>query len=334
MTRLKVIALEEHFITAEIHRSWKQLAPAYRDKSVEIFLSTQVAGQLEELAEKRISLMDDSGVDIQVLSLTSPGVQNLEGSDALRLAQHANDIAAATIHCHPTRFEGFCALPTGDPTAAVGELRRAITELGLKGAMLFGRTRDRNLDHPDFYPILEAIAELGVPIYLHPQIPQNHICETYYSGFGEPLDTAFATLGWGWHMEAGIQAIRLILSGVFDRLPTLQVILGHWGEMVTFWLQRLDAVSPMAKRLKKSVAEYYKSNFYVTPGGILNASYLARSLEVLGPERLLFATDYPYQFAPNGGARRFIEEADLDQETKRLFACGNWQRLSLQAKKG
>ena len=135
--------------------------------------------------------MDESGVDVQVLSLTTPGVQNLNGSEAADLAQQANDVAAATIRRFPARFEGFCALPTGDPTAAVRELRRSITELGLKGAMLFGRTRDRNLDHPDFYPVLEAIAELGVPIYLHPQIPQNNVCETYYSGFGEPLDTAF-----------------------------------------------------------------------------------------------------------------------------------------------
>ena len=135
-------------------------------------------------------------------------------------------------------------------------------------------------------------------------------------------------------MEAGIQAIRLILSGVFDRWPTLQIILGHWGEMLTFWLERLNAVSPMAKHLKMPVADYYRSNFYVTPGGMLNARYLKRTLETVGPERLLFATDYPYQFAPGGGARKFICDADLDQETKRLFACGNWQRLTNQAQIG
>ena len=325
---MKIVALEEHFVTPEIRAAWKQLVPSLRDKSVDVFSSEQVVSRLEDLTELRLGLMDESGVDVQVLSLTTPGVQSLDPTEAILLAEQANNLAASVIRLHPTRFEGFCALPTADPGAAVQELHRSVGTLGLKGAMLFGRTRSRNLDHPDFLPILAAAAELGVPLYLHPQIPQSQVCDTYYSGFGESLDTAFATLGWGWHMEAGIQAVRLILSGIFDRLPALQIILGHWGEMVTFWLERIDALSGMAQNLEQPVAAYFKKNFYVTPGGILSSSYLARALEVVGPQRLLFATDYPFQFAAGGGARKFIMEASISHEAKIAFAHGNWERLT------
>jgi hypothetical protein len=137
------------------------------------------------------------------------------------------------------------------------------------------------------------------------------------------IDTAFAAFGLGWHYEAGIQFIRLILAGVFDKYPDLQVILGHWGEVVLFYLKRLGSLA----RVTNPIADYFKQNLYVTPSGMWSQSYLQRTLEVVGPERILFSTDYPYQYRPGKPGPLFIEEAALSPEQRELFAHGNWERL-------
>jgi len=246
------------------------------------------------------------------------------------LAKRTNDLLAATIAQHPTRYQGFATLPTAAPEAAAGELERCVREMGFGGSMLCGRTRDKNLDHPDFLPILETAAELRVPLYIHPQIPQRAVRDVYYSGFGEPIDTAFATFGLGWHYEAGIQFLRLILAGAFDKYPDLQVILGHWGEVVLFYLDRLNVLAYVA-HLQRPVADYVRQNLYVTPSGMWSQPYLQRTLELVGPERLIFSADYPYQYRPGGGPKTFLNEAALSPQEKELFAHGNWERLRQQA---
>jgi predicted TIM-barrel fold metal-dependent hydrolase len=170
-------------------------------------------------------------------------------------------------------------------------------------------------------------AKLGVPMFVHPQIPQRAVREVYYSGFGDAIDTAFATFALGWHYEAGIQFVRLMLAGVFDRYPDLQIVLGHWGEVVLFYLERLNSLARVAN-LQKPIADYIRQNLYVTPSGMWNQSYLQRTLEIVGPERILFSTDYPYQYRPGGGGRSFLDEAGLSPQEKELFAHGNWERLT------
>jgi uncharacterized protein len=164
-------------------------------------------------------------------------------------------------------------------------------------------------------------------VFVHPQIPQRAVREAYYSGFGDMIDTAFATFGLGWHYEAGMQFLRLIVAGVFDELPDLQIILGHWGEVVLFYTERLAAVARFAK-LQRSVAEYIRQNLYVTASGMWNDSYLQRTLEMVGSERILFSTDYPYQYRPGRGGRAFLDQASLSAEEKELFAHGNWEHLT------
>ncbi|MBV8884710.1 MAG: amidohydrolase [Chroococcidiopsidaceae cyanobacterium CP_BM_RX_35] len=276
--------------------------------------------------------MDESGVNVQVLSLTTPALQGLDPELAVELAQQANDLIGETIRQYPDRFEGFATLPTPNPDEAARELERAVTTLGCKGAMLFGRTRDRNLDHPDFLPIFEMAANLQAPIYLHPQIPAPAVREAYYSGFGEQMDGLFATAGWGWHIETGIQAVRLILSGIFDRFPDLQIILGHWGESMLFYLERINVMSESAEHLQRPIASYVRENFYVTPSGMFSSKYLNWSLDEIGAERIMFSTDYPYLLAPRHGARDFIEKSAIPDATKQLIANGNWQRLSKQVR--
>ena len=321
----KLIAIEEHFLTSDIRAAWA--ASAIGSEGTASFDRGEIEARLDDLGPQRLALMDESGVDIQVLSVTTPALHNLEPAQSVTLARQTNDLVAATIAKYPTRFQGFATLPTASPAHVAPELERCITQLGFKGAMLCGRTRDKNLDHPDFWPLFKAAATLGVPLFIHPQIPQQAVREVYYSGFGDAVDTAFAAFGLGWHYEAGIQFVRLLLAGVFDEYPNLQIILGHWGEVVLFYLERLNSLARVAK-LQRPIAEYFQQNLYVTPSGMWSQEYLQRSLEIVGPERLLFSTDYPYQYKPGGLARSFLQETALSADQKELFAHGNWERLT------
>lgn len=325
---MKLIAIEEHFLTAEIRAAWA--ASAIGQEGTAGFDLGEIEQRLDDLGEGRIALMDEGGVDVQVLSVTTPALHNLEPEESVGLARRTNDLVAATIARYPARFEGFATLPTAAPAEAAVELERGVRELGLAGAMLCGRTREKSLDHPDFLPMFATAARLGVPVFIHPQIPQRAVREVYYSGFGDLIDTAFATFALGWHYEAGIQFVRMMLAGVFDRYPDLQIILGHWGEVVLFYLERLNSLARVAK-LERPVGEYMRRNLYVTPSGMWSQSYLQRTLEIVGPERILFSTDYPYQYRPGGAGRSFVNEAVLSPEEKELFAHGNWERLTRAA---
>jgi predicted TIM-barrel fold metal-dependent hydrolase len=324
----KLIAIEEHFLTPEIRAAWA--ASAIGQEGTGAFDMGEIETRLDDLGPQRLALMDESGVDVQVLSVTTPALHNLDPEPSVTLAQQTNDLVAATVAKYPTRFQGFATLPTASPEHVAAELERSVTQLGLKGAMLCGRTRDKNLDHADFRPMFKTAATLGVPLFIHPQIPQQAVRDVYYSGFGDPVDTAFAAFGLGWHYEAGIQFVRLVLAGVFDEYPTLQIVLGHWGEVVLFYLERMNSLGQIAK-LQWPIAEYFQQNLYVTPSGMWSQAYLQRSLEIVGPERILFSTDYPYQYKPGKPGRSFLQEATLSAEQKELFAHGNWERLTRSA---
>ena len=322
---MKLIGIEEHFVTADIRAAWS--SSAIGQEGTAGFDRGDSEERLDDLGEQRLALMDESGIDVQVLSVTTPSLHNLDPAESVILARRTNDLVAATMAKHPTRFQGFATLPTAAPAEAALELERSVRQLGLSGAMLCGRTRDKNLDHPDFRPMISSAAKLGVPLYVHPQIPQRAVREVYYSGFGDLVDTAFATFGLGWHYEAGIQFVRLLLAGVFDECPDLQIILGHWGEVVLFYVERLNSLARVTK-LQRSIADYFRQNLYVTPSGMWNQPYLQRSLEMLGPERIIFSTDYPYQYRPGRPGRSFLDAAALSPEDKALFAHGNWERLT------
>lgn len=325
---MKLVALEEHLVTREIYQAWQRLPVERQDPSVALYSQGETLARLEDVSERRLRDMDDSGVDVQVLSLVAPGLHALDAADAVPFARDVNDLTAAAVRRWPDRFEAFAALPTPDPAAAARELERAVTGLGFMGAMLNGRTGERNLDDPSLEPIFAAAVALGCPLYIHPQTPQGKVRETYYSGFGEPLDTAFATGGVGWHFETGVQLLRLILSGVLDRHPDLQIIVGHWGELVLFYLERVASLQEQARSLKRPIPEYVRRNVSVTPSGIFSERYLHWAIEIIGIERILFSTDYPFQFAPAGGARRFLELANLSPDGRERVASRNWLALT------
>src|SRR5581483_6913910 len=230
---------------------------------------------------------------------------------ATPVARAFNDHVAEAIKAHPDRFAAFAALPTADPTAAADELQRAVTELHFKGALVNGRTQERFLDDQFFWPMFETAEALGVPIYLHPMPPPRAVYDAYYDGFGDDVGFMLAAGAWGWHVETGLHAVRLILAGVFDRFPKLQVILGHMGEVLPFMLARTSgalggasALGPVATRMELSPQEYFTRNFHISISGLFTDPPLRCALDVIGADRILFAVDHPFGNAAVG--RRFL----------------------------
>jgi hypothetical protein len=239
----------------------------------------------------------------------------------------ANDNLAAAVRRHPDRFAAFAALPTTVPYSAAAELERCVSELGFAGTMIMGRTEGEFLSAERFDPVLRTAARLGVPIYLHPALPTRVTSADNYEAGLDPIVAArFATAAWGWHSETGVHFLHMVLSGVFDRYPDLQVILGHWGEMIPWFLYRLDeALPPRATKLERTIGEYVRQNSYYTPGGMFTEPHLRFCVDVLGTERLIYAVDYP--FVGNDGAVDFLLKADLPESVKEDIGHRNAERL-------
>lgn len=322
---MKLIGIEEHFLTAQVRDAWNAIGLGTTDPSVGS--DPEIIGRrLLDLAEGRLASMDETGLDVQVLSLTTPMLHDL-GPDSVDLARRVNDALAAAVARHPTRFQALATLPVAAPEAAARELERCVTTLGFKGTMLCGRVGARNLDDPTLAPILQAAEALGAPVLLHPRTPAPAVRAAYYSGFTPELDAVFAMYGLGWHYDAGIQFLRLVLAGTFDRLPGLQLILGHWGEVVLFYAERFAAMDRVSG-LAHPIATYLRRNLYVTASGMFSPDYLARAVAIVGADRLIFSTDFPYQYRPGHDARRFLENCGLSEPDQAGFAHGNWLRLT------
>jgi predicted TIM-barrel fold metal-dependent hydrolase len=213
--------------------------------------------QLREVGDKRISEMDAAGIDVQVLSLNSPGVEQLDEAEALALAREANDFAAEAVKRNPTRFAGFATLPVAAPEKAAEELERMVREHRFKGANINGHHQGRYLDDRFFWPILERAELLQVPIYLHPTPPPASVIKASYGGFSPEVTFMLASAGWGWHIETAIHVLRIILGGAFDRYPKLQLVIGHMGESLPFMQSRVDIMAPPITGLKAPSAPIF-----------------------------------------------------------------------------
>jgi len=322
----KLVGLEEHVVWPGVVTKWSRLSPKWRDLSFTASTTGDTGRRLAEVGPERLEAMDRTGLDMQVLSLSTPGVQNLSAADATTLQSISNDALAETVRARPDCFGGFAALATSEPASAAKELERAIRTLNLDGAMIFGRTRAESADSPSMWPIYEVAAALRAPLYLHPATPPHPIRFGSYDGFGDAVSAALATHRLGWHYDTGVQLIRLILSGVLDRFPDLQIIVGHWGEMVLFYLERLAPLEAIAK-LPRPLIDYFRSQVYVTPSGMQSDRYLAWAMDILGPERIMFSTDYPFEPASTSGARTYLTDASLDERQRELIASENWNQL-------
>lgn len=278
-----------------------------------------------DLGAGRIQQMDEHGIDMQIVSY-SDATQLVPGDQAVALARSANDRLAAAVAAHPDRLQGLAALPWQAPRDACAEAERAVTELGLRGVLILGRPGDDFLDAPRYADTLRTIDSLGVPLYVHPNVPVLAVQQAYYAGLGDEVSAHLSVSGWGWHHEAGVQLLRMILSGVFDRLPGLQVISGHWGEMVPFFLQRLDQVLPSSLTgLQQTISDTFRRNVWVAPSGIFHKAHFNFVREVVGLDRIVWAVDYPYLELE--GTRAFLDELDLSESEMHQITHANAERL-------
>ena len=281
--------------------------------------------KLDGLGSGRLADMDAGGIDLQVLSHGVPSTELFSAGQAVALAEAANDYLAGAVAAHPDRFAGFATLPTADPPAAAHELERAVTSLGFKGALINGHTQGRFLDDRSFWPIFATAQRLGVPIYLHPAQPPDAVRSAYYSDLPAAAAQILATSGWGWHVDTGLHALRLVIGGVFDEFPDLQVILGHMGEAIPFMLARSSNVLVRAGGLTKPLEDYFNENFHYTTSGLFSYPPLLCLLMVVGSERVMFSVDYP--FSDNEVGRDFILGAPISQSDRDRIAHGNAERL-------
>jgi predicted TIM-barrel fold metal-dependent hydrolase len=314
-----LIAIEEHWILPDLTAALSAMPQHLRDESLAFNERGDHQQRLEDLGAGRLATMDTQGIDVSILALTPPGTQPLPPKDAVALSRTANDVAAAAVSSHPSRFRALSTLPMSSPDDVAGELERA-ADLGHVGTMVYGRSGDVFLDDPVYNDFFAAAAELGQPVFIHPQLPSAAVRDASYRGFDPMTELGLATFGWGWHLDAATAALRLILRGTFDRHPDLQVVLGHWGEMLLFWLDRADSLARIAG-LERSVSDYMRSNFFITTSGMLNPALLHHALSVTSVDRLIFSTDYPFQQPTREEINAFLGHFSSDAERQKFSSA-------------
>jgi 5-carboxyvanillate decarboxylase len=281
-------------------------------------------GRLFDLGDVRLGVMDAAEIDVFILSLISPGVQLFDADTANAMARVTNDAMAEAIAKHPTRFAGLASFAPQDPKEAAKEIERAIETLGLNGLIVNSHTNGEYFDDPKFWPIFEAACAVDAPIYIHPRNPPTSDAMrrmlTIHGGHRA------SEVVWGYQMETGLHAVRMILGGVFKQFPKLQIVLGHLGENVPAWLFRLNWAAQYAG-IKPS--ELFKTNFYVTTSGVsrdpIGFEMLAYCNRVLGPDRIMFAVDYP--FGDANDAAWFMRNAPISREDKEKMAFMNAEKV-------
>jgi predicted TIM-barrel fold metal-dependent hydrolase len=307
-----VIALEEHYQDAEL-KQHSGGPGAGRD----------IVERLDDLGALRLKEMDESGIDLQVLSHSIPGLQGVDAATGVPLARRVNDRLYETVRSHPDRFAGFAALPTADPKAAADELERTVTKLGFKGAMVNGLTGGLFHDDERFWPIYERAQALDVPIYIHPALPQQAVIEAYYKGYVEK-HPGLLRAGWGFTVETATQGIRFVLSGVFDAYPGLKIILGHLGEGLPFYLWRISH-GLRGSMSVKTFREIFCEHFWITTSGFFSDPALVCCMMEIGIDRILFSVDYPFMDNPPGA--EWIKTLPLCAEDREKLLNGNARRL-------
>ena len=311
-----IVALEEHYFDS----AWNS---ALNTAHFSPRPSNPLMRRMEDLDAQRVKEMDEAGIDLQVISHGPPGAQGLQEDLAIAWTSAANDRLHLAVQRHPTRFAGFASLATDHPEAAADELERAVTRLGFKGGILHSLPEGPFLDHPQYRPIFKRAEALDVPLYIHPADPNPAVVETYYRGY-ETTHPMFLRAAWGFTFEAGTQAMRLILSNLFEECPRLKIILGHLGETIPYTLVRIDEAlsrdTPM-----KNFREVFCSHFYVTTSGFFSDSALQCCIQEMGIERIMFSVDWPY--ASNVAGVEWLRRTPLSAKEREQLSSGNAKRL-------
>ena len=289
--------------------------------------ATTILERLLDLGEQRIAHMDETGIDKAILALTAPGAQALpDVSEARGLAQRANDYLAEHVAARKERYVGMTTVAPQDPQWSGREIVRGARELGFKGVQINSHTQGEYLDHPKFDPIFRALADTGQPLYIHPSSPPD-------SMIGPMLEAGLDGAIFGFGVEVGLHLLRLITSGIFDRYPDLQIMVGHMGEALPFWVYRIDYMHqatvrskryPFMKPLKKTILEYLRSNVLITTSGMAWAPAILFTQQVVGEDRVMYAMDYPYQF--HADEVRTHDNLDIAPATKKKLMQSNAER--------
>lgn len=322
---LRFIGAEETFATPE-------LLELNSINQYEIDFLTEIG--LADLGDRRIRDMDQGGLDVQILSAHTPSVQNVPGQEGIDFAYRLNrQLVEGPMAEHPDRFQAFATLPLQSPEAAADELERSVREDGFLGALTNGHISSKFLDHPDFEPVLARAQSLDVPIYLHPGYPPADVFDVYYrttrSEYTEEYqDHIFSGSGLGWHQEVLIQCVRMIAYGVFDRFPDLKIIIGHMGEGLPFYYERIanDMGEPTENSLERPFEQYFQDNFWFTTSAFFQDDLLHGLLEYISVDRVLFATDYPFIESIRQGTDWF-RAVDLPRADKEKIAFRNAEDL-------
>lgn len=311
----QVIAIEEHYYDAEVVATYEGANARVGD---------YVRDRLEDTETLRLKEMDDAGIDIQVLSHGAPASQQMEPELAVRMSRGANDRLADIIKKHPDRFAGFAMIPTPDPEAAADELERAVQELGLKGAMVHGLTNGVFLDDQRFWPIFERAEKLDVPIYLHPAIPHPQVIDLYLKEYVADYP-GILNAAWGFTMETATAGIRLVLSGVFDKYPGAQVILGHLGEAIPFLLWRINNILSRPGNKPIAFRDIFCNNFHITTSGFFSDPAFVCCMQEMGIDRMIFSVDFP--FAANKEGSEWLDNLQLNPADMEKLLSGNAKKL-------
>jgi 5-carboxyvanillate decarboxylase len=342
MSHIRKIDLESHFFTRDyVDLLLRRKKPPRMEKAaaamhvwlepsredVRLQHSFRLLDTLLDLGQSRIKALDDVGIAVQCLSLSSPGIEQFEPDLQVRCAEAANNVLAAFIREYPKRFIGLASLPVAVPEAAADELERCVKELGFKGLNIHSHIGNTYLDRPDYFPILERAARLDVPLNLHPTLPHGNMLEPYL-GHGWALPGP----GLGFGHETAVHAMRMILSGVFDRLPNLRLILGHFGEGLMHWLYRVDFdfnkpwIDKAARpAIAQKPSDYLRKNVWYTTSGNWLDSALLSTIHEVGSERIMFASDYPWELIEDGA--NFIENAPVSEPVKAAICHQNAERF-------
>jgi 2,3-dihydroxybenzoate decarboxylase len=334
------IATEEAFSTPELTAAFRdELAAPDVDPGFQSLVGYYldhpaerpqfIARALMDLGEQRIADMDARGIDRQVLALTAPATNAIRDVDrATMIAETANDRLAAAIAKHPDRFSGMAACAAQDAKRAAKEIERAVTKLGLTAVVINSHILGEYLDNPKFYPVLEAAEALDAPIYIHPNTPPAAM-------IGPMLEAGLDGAIFGFGVETGMHALRIITSGVLDRFPKLQIVIGHMGEALPYWLYRLDYMHQAGVRTgrydcmkplkKEKVSNYLREHFHITNSGVAWEPAIKFAQSVMGEDRVLYAMDYPYQCPAEEVVA--LDGMDMPLATKRKFFQTNAEAL-------
>jgi predicted TIM-barrel fold metal-dependent hydrolase len=317
------VGLEEHFATAETLEDSRGFLGDH--------VWPELRGRLVDFAGQRLAAMDAGGVEMMVVSLNAPAVQAIpDPAHADEVARRANDALAEQVVRRPDRFAGLAALPMQDPDLAIRELRRCVTELGFCGALANGFSQVGTVDTaiyydlPQYWPFWAELERLAVPFYLHPRNPLPAWSQIY-EGHAWLLGPT-----WAFGVETATHALRLMGSGLFDRYPGIQIVLGHMGEGLPFSMWRVDhrngwSKSPHRCPAKKKMSDYFCSNFHLTTAGNFRSQALINAIHEIGVDRVMFSTDYPFEAV--GDAADWFDTAPISEPDRIRIGRQNAIRL-------